>query len=305
MTVILASVSNNGYATSSDGRIIFAGRVVSESTNKTFSLYGGKIRGAYAGMMSFGRDTIYGAKETRDFIADISKKICPHSIEEYAEFLKSELLVIIQSLSVNEWSVEERRLVIFLTGGKALSDKDYVIYEIIFEPNDQKTNVIAIIKNHGSGNNEFHKLCNSGSSEAFNAALNFLDNYKSKPDLSVEEMIILHDDALTKAIDAAEVNKKETPSSCGGKHFFQPDKDNKMNGVVAYIQETEDGKTMLTFDDVSSEKQLPIYWRKEVLYTSNSYSSAAMESLSLTKEQYAEIGESLIIRLLALDGKIK
>ena len=78
-----------------------------------------------------------------------------------------------------------------------------------------------------------------------------------------------------------------------------------MKGVVAYIQEIEDGKTMLTFDDVSSDKQSSTHWSKEVLYTSNSYDSAAMESLSLTKKQYAEIGESLIIRLLALNGKIK
>ena len=79
----------------------------------------------------------------------------------------------------------------------------------------------------------------------------------------------------------------------------------KMNGVVAYIQETEDGKTTLVFDDVSSEKQPPASWRHEVLFTSNSYDSEAMKTLNLTKEQYAEIGENLIIRLLALDGKLK
>ena len=44
----------------------------------------------------------------------------------------------------------------------------------------------------------------------------------------------------------------------------------KMNGVVAYIQEREDGTTTLTFDDVSSEEQPPTLWCHEVLFTSAS-----------------------------------
>jgi hypothetical protein len=78
-----------------------------------------------------------------------------------------------------------------------------------------------------------------------------------------------------------------------------------MKGVVAYIQEIEDSKTMLTFDDVSSENNLSTNWSKEVLYTSKSYDSNAIENMNLTKEQFAEIGENLIIRLLALNGKLK
>ena len=41
-----------------------------------------------------------------------------------------------------------------------------------------------------------------------------------------------------------------------------------MNGVVAYITETENGKTTLTFEDVSSDKGSPTCWRHEVLYMS-------------------------------------
>lgn len=79
----------------------------------------------------------------------------------------------------------------------------------------------------------------------------------------------------------------------------------KISGVVAYIRVTEGGKIKLTLDDVSSEKQPPTTWCHEVLFTSNTYDSEAMKSLNLTKEQYADIGENLIIRLLALDGKLK
>jgi len=78
-----------------------------------------------------------------------------------------------------------------------------------------------------------------------------------------------------------------------------------MKGVIACIQEMEDGITMLTFDDVSSEYNLFTNWSEEVLYTSKSYDSNTIENMNLTKEQYAEIGENLIIRLLALNGKLK
>jgi len=58
MTIILASVSNQGHVASSDGRTISGSNIVSENTNKTFSLYNGKIRGSYAGMMPFGSVTV-------------------------------------------------------------------------------------------------------------------------------------------------------------------------------------------------------------------------------------------------------
>jgi len=78
-----------------------------------------------------------------------------------------------------------------------------------------------------------------------------------------------------------------------------------MNGVVAYIVETGDGRITLTIDDVSSSKQPPTSWCQEFFYTSNSYDSEAMKNMSLTKEQYAKIGENIILRLLAVNGKLK
>jgi hypothetical protein len=57
----------------------------------------------------------------------------------------------------------------------------------------------------------------------------------------------------------------------------------KMNGVVAYIVETSDGRITLTMDDLSSSKQPPTSWCQEFFYTSNSYDSEAMKKMSLTK----------------------
>jgi hypothetical protein len=44
----------------------------------------------------------------------------------------------------------------------------------------------------------------------------------------------------------------------------------KINGVVAYIQDTADDKITLTYDDVFSDSQSPISWRHEDLFTKNS-----------------------------------
>jgi len=75
-----------------------------------------------------------------------------------------------------------------------------------------------------------------------------------------------------------------------------------MNGVVAYVVENDTGRAILTMDDVSSNRQPPTIWSQELFYTSNSYDSEAMKNLKLTKEQYAEIGENIILRLLAVNG---
>jgi len=223
MTIIIASVSNQGHVTSSDGRVIYNDRIVSEENDKTFSLYDGKIRGAYAGMMSFGNFTNHGTKETRDYVVEISSKISPDGIVRFAEFVKNKLLTILQNLSEKEWAVEKRSLVIFLTGGKYLEDENYMILEINFGPNAQKTDVIATIEQpQCPDKTKLLKRCNSDSDHARNAALSFLDKYESNSGLSIEEMLCLHKIAITKASEEAERNKKGSFSSCGGHHFFQP-----------------------------------------------------------------------------------
>jgi len=79
-----------------------------------------------------------------------------------------------------------------------------------------------------------------------------------------------------------------------------------MNGVTAFIKEQDDGTIRLVFNDVKAteETETP-NWKHSVLFTSNSYEAEAMKNLSLSKNQFAEIGENLVIRLLALGGYLK
>ena len=78
-----------------------------------------------------------------------------------------------------------------------------------------------------------------------------------------------------------------------------------MNGIVAYILETNDGRSKLIIDDVISNNHPPTNWRQEMFYTSNIYDSEVIKNMNLSKEQYAEIGENIILRLLAMNGALK
>jgi hypothetical protein len=79
-----------------------------------------------------------------------------------------------------------------------------------------------------------------------------------------------------------------------------------MNGLAAFIKEQDDGTISLVFNDVEalSESDSPD-WKHTVLFTSATYDASAIKGLSLSKEQFAEIGENLITRLLALGGHIR
>ncbi|WP_417530848.1 hypothetical protein [Marinobacter lipolyticus] len=77
-----------------------------------------------------------------------------------------------------------------------------------------------------------------------------------------------------------------------------------MKGVAAYI-EPAGGEIRLTFDDMETESVAPTTWTKTTHFTSNTYPEAELENMSLSKEQYAEIGENLVLRLLALNGRLE
>ena len=79
-----------------------------------------------------------------------------------------------------------------------------------------------------------------------------------------------------------------------------------MDGVVAYIQKESDDKLRLILNDVvaASNTDSPD-WSHNVLFTSNIYDSESLKQCSLSKEQFAEIGENLRMRLLVIGGFLK
>lgn len=76
-------------------------------------------------------------------------------------------------------------------------------------------------------------------------------------------------------------------------------------GVVACLRGRDDGTSDLVFNDVRADHpENPVNWESYRFYTLKNLSDDQLDSLSLTADQYRELGESLVIRLLALNGRI-
>jgi hypothetical protein len=78
------------------------------------------------------------------------------------------------------------------------------------------------------------------------------------------------------------------------------------NGVVVCLRKTEDGKSKLIFDDVKGNSSCnPIAWSFSSFNTWREYSDDDLNQLKLSSREYQMIGESIVARLLALNGRIK
>lgn len=73
-------------------------------------------------------------------------------------------------------------------------------------------------------------------------------------------------------------------------------------GVVARMEFNGD-TCRLVFEDVSAGPK-SASWRHERPYTSKEFERARLIDLKLTKDELAQIGENLVIRLLELSGKL-
>ena len=79
-----------------------------------------------------------------------------------------------------------------------------------------------------------------------------------------------------------------------------------MKGVVAYIKNEDLENFCLVLDDVEAKSSSANSdWKHTVLFTTKSYDATKLRNLELTKEEFAQIGEDIVIRLLALRGDIK
>jgi hypothetical protein len=78
------------------------------------------------------------------------------------------------------------------------------------------------------------------------------------------------------------------------------------NGVVVCLRTTGDGKSKLIFDDVKGNSALnPVAWSFSNFYTWHEYNDEDLDQLKLSSREYQMIGENLVARLLALNGRIK
>lgn len=78
-------------------------------------------------------------------------------------------------------------------------------------------------------------------------------------------------------------------------------------GVSVCLRDMGNGKSRLFFDDVKSDKvENPISWQFDYFYTfTPEFDNAEIDAMNLTSEGFQEIGEAVVARLLALNGRVK
>jgi hypothetical protein len=73
-------------------------------------------------------------------------------------------------------------------------------------------------------------------------------------------------------------------------------------GLAVCLRPLENGQMRLIFDDVIAESdQWPQLWQSQVLFTHNDYDAERLCAMGLSEDQFAQIGEAVVLRLLALN----
>jgi len=85
------------------------------------------------------------------------------------------------------------------------------------------------------------------------------------------------------------------------------DKIRSQKGLAICLRDMGNGSSRIFIDDVQANySQNPISWSFEAFYTfTPEFENKTIESMSLSEEDYANIGAALVARLLALDKRIK
>ena len=78
-------------------------------------------------------------------------------------------------------------------------------------------------------------------------------------------------------------------------------------GLAVTLRDMGDGASRIYFDDIVSEKDNnPKSWEFESFFTfSTSFENEKLDQLELDAEDYARIGENIVMRLLALHKRVK
>lgn len=77
-------------------------------------------------------------------------------------------------------------------------------------------------------------------------------------------------------------------------------------GVVVTLLDIGDGRIRLIMDDVSSDDlRRETSWKHEWFFTRMQFDSEATDEMRLSADTYRAIGESVMARLLALNGRVK
>ncbi len=163
MSLILAMITSRDGIVASDGRrfgsarfeggqIVEPALVESEEFDKTFSVGGGKVIGAFAGLMSF------TGKDVAEHIDEIFQDSASTETElnviaaKVAEGIKSKL----SNINQQEVIFECRKLDVLLIGCRSQAKRELEIARLRFSPSNRE--IVVCVNIYSSGNQIYHAL---------------------------------------------------------------------------------------------------------------------------------------------------
>jgi hypothetical protein len=85
------------------------------------------------------------------------------------------------------------------------------------------------------------------------------------------------------------------------------DKIRSKMGLAVCLRDMGNGKSRIFIDDVKADKEVnPINWKHDYFYTfTPELQNEEIDNMQLSDKQFQEIGEAVVARLLALNGRVK
>jgi hypothetical protein len=224
MSVIVALISTLDGVVASDGRIfgtarLEGGRVVtpalveSEAFDKTFVLAGGKLVGAFAGLMRFsGKTVAEHVAEAADALA-----VQESSLDAFVSHLASEISTRLEAVDANEVTPASRKLDMLLVAGAHFTRADMRIVSLSLRPQADR---IVAETNTVWADRRRNQYYVHGEDRARAAAVMTLDSNRA-PNRDVPFLKKLSLRAVQAGIAAAGVNPHGTERACGGQTFWR------------------------------------------------------------------------------------
>jgi len=221
MSVIVALISNRDGAVASDGRLfgparLDNGRVTRPATiesnafDKTFALAGGKVIGAFSGLMRFSGNTI--SKHVSEIATLLLSREC--GLQSLAAGLEAEIRNRLAQIDDQEVIFPCRKLDVLLVAGDNLTRSNMRIVSIRFSP---KENAIASETETVAADRRNRYYVRGEDKAAAAAARLLADNRAPNKDPAFLKRLTTQ--AVQIGIRAAGIHPHGTDPACGGDIF--------------------------------------------------------------------------------------
>ncbi len=223
MTVIIGTIWPGGHLVSSDGRVIADDVINNDAFDKTFSLYGGLLKGAYSNSMNFNLSSHESSKSITEHVLEIIPDEISSGIQNLIELIVKGLeFRLSRAEIIQTFPMEKRNLNLILTGQEYFNYGDYLMYDIRFSyKEDTKsighTEIVPILSTNYHCLHHVHAPDDSGLQGKIIENLN-----KDLPSFSYTTIGKAHFDSIRFGLHETELFYKDKICPVGGIFYSKP-----------------------------------------------------------------------------------